>query len=95
MSVLRLRLEAARECPDCDRLRCYVYLPRYDEPDLANPQPGANYHTIYQCKACRATWTLGDTAGIFDPPAAPAVVAICADEVIDHHEQPDEEPKGP
>lgn len=68
MSFLRIQFEGAVECPDCELLRCRVWLPRHDEPEMAYEYVHTNDWTLYQCKACRATWSLGEAYGAFDPP---------------------------
>lgn len=72
------------ECPHCDIQRCWCHLPKSREQE-SFAKGGTNFLAVYECQACRATWTLGEWHGLFAP-AKPPFFAVCTVTVVDERQ---------
>jgi hypothetical protein len=65
VSYRKLPYEGAIECPHCELLRCWCHVPQGNER-VSFQACGTNLWFVYECKACHAMWTLGDSSSWFD-----------------------------
>jgi hypothetical protein len=65
MTMAAMSYEGSVECPDCELLRCLVYIPK--GKDIVG-LPSQSAFVIYECMQCGASWTLDDRWGDIPAP---------------------------